>query len=112
MKNGLARLKICSFFSPPLSLSMFSRNTFITSSQGARLLLPVFCPDFLQKKVHTWLSPLLLALLFFYLSKNHSMLSVFSRNAYHGFMLFRSSIYHEEQYNIVVTFPGVCCPLY
>ena len=75
MTNGLVFLKICSFSSLPLSISMFSRNTFITLSKVARLLLlPVFCPDFLRKKVLTWFSPSLLAFLFFYLPKKHTRL--------------------------------------
>jgi hypothetical protein len=88
MINGLAGFKICSFFSPLLSLSMFSSNTFITSSQGARHFLSVFCPDFLQKKVLTWLPLSLLAFLFFYLPCNIFFVIVsFSIIPYHGFLL-------------------------
>lgn len=66
MTNGFSGFKICSFFSLPLGLRMFSRNTLITLSLGARQLLHIFFPHFLQKKVLIWILLLVLAFFFFH----------------------------------------------
>lgn len=66
MTNGFSGFKICSFFSLPLSLRMFSRNTLITLCLGARQLLHIFFPDFLQKKVLIFILLLVLAFFFFF----------------------------------------------